>query len=349
MTESLMDQGDAKASKQNVVDAINFVNNVRVPIAAILEGGNVKSPSFQDKEKHISGLTEFFDLGWHANMPLLYTKGEHDINTRKVTPEKALTDKDWGEIWFDRAEEQYHIVRKMKSNGWKSGYYYYDLDEWKVRIISADCYDVDISKTDESGKVLYWGGSSYYIGNEQFEWIAKTALNFDDKPEKDWGVIVFMNFYRVTDHDGTSVNPKFASIYPKFNEMLKAFNTQSEYKEVYEFPANHFYDLSVYADWTKYADRKDKPYVICVLSGHISADLYDKPGGINHIVTANQYCGGDFSDNRIVRLPATRTQNLFDILNIDLVQRKIRVFRYGAGANCYGEGGDRFLPDGISF
>ena len=349
MTDSYINKADPKVNKQNVVDAIKFVNDVRVPIAAVLSGGNVSNVPSSDKNKHISGLKDFFDLGWHAEMPFLFTKGDDDINTSNTTPEKALSDKDWSGIWFDKAEKEYHIVRNKKSNGEKSGYYYYDLDEWKVRIISVDCNDLDFSKTDESGKILYSSPASFYIGNEQFNWIVDYALYFDDKTEKDWGVIVFMNSYRPTDLYGTSVQPRFESIYPKFNKMLQAFNTQSVFREKYEFQENHFYDLDVYRNWTKYADLTDKPYVICVLSGHIYADANYNYDGINHIVTANQFCSDAYSDKRIVRVPYTRTQNLFDILNIDLVQRKIRVFRYGAGENCYGEGGDRFVPDGLSF
>ena len=349
MTDSYINKGNSKVNKQNVVDAINFVNSVRVPIVAVLEGGNVSGPSSQDKNKHISGLKDFFDLGWRSEMPFLFTKGDDDINAANTAPDKVLSDKDWSGIWFDKAEKEYSIVRNTKANGEKSGYYYYDLDEWKVRIISVDCFDLDFSKTNESGNVLYISASSFYIGNEQFNWIVNYALNFDDKSEKDWGVIVFMNNYRPTDRDGTSAQPRFESVYPKFNKMLQAFNTQSVFYEKYDFPENSFYDLVCYGDWKRYADVKDKPYVICVLSGHIYADANYNYDGINHIVTANQFCSDASSDKRIVRVPYTRTQNLFDILNIDLVQRKIRVFRYGAGENCYGEGGDRFLPDGLSF
>ena len=348
MTDSYMNSGDSKVNRQNVVDAVNFVNSVKVPIAAVLSGGNVSSSSSSDKNKFISGLKDYFEYGWRAKMPFLFTKGDDDINSSN-SPDKVLSDKDWSGIWFDKAEKEYNIVRNTKSNGEKSGYYYYDLDEWKVRIISVDCYDLDFTKTNESGKILYNCASSFYIGIEQFNWIVDIALNFDEKQEKDWGVIVFMNLYRPTDRDGTSANPKFPSVYPKFNKMLQAFNTQSVFLEKYEFPENHFYDFLCYGNWQRYADRTDKPYVICVLSGHIFADANYNYDGINHIVTANQFCSDAFSDKRIVRVPYTRTQNLFDILNIDLVQRKIRVFRYGAGENCYGEGGDRFVPDGLSF
>lgn len=349
MTDNHLDLGDIQTNKDNVVDAIDFCNNLKVPIAAIIEGGDVATKVRGNKKDHIQDLNQFFDLVWNAKMPLLYTKGNHDLNTIRVTPDMALSDKDWGDIWFNRAEEQYHIMRKIKSNGQKSGYYYYDLNDWKVRLICVDCFDVDINKTDENGEILYWGGTSYYIANEQYNWIVQEALNFDDKEEKDWGVVVFTHAYRLADKYGTIQTPMFDAIYPKFNEMLKAFNSQSTYNEVYSFPENHFYDLSVSGDWTRYANQEKKPYLICVLSGHIHTDTYNNIEGTHFITTANQFCGNYWSDIRINRVAGTRSQNLFDILNIDLTQRKIRVIRYGAGANCFGDGGDRFLPEGISF
>ena len=71
--------------------------------------------------------------------------------------------------------------------------------------------------------------------------------------------------------------------------------------------------------------------------------------GINFIWIVNGSCTDVASDARIVRIPGTAVQNCFDILNIDTRKRKIRMFRYGAGVNCYGVGGDRFLPDGLDY
>ena len=349
MTDSHLDLGDKQASEMNVIDAIDFCNNVKVPIAAIIQGGDLTTKFYNNKDRHINELTKYFDMGWQANMPLLYTKGNHDLNTKKVSPDKALSDKDWGNVWFNRAEAEYGIVRNSKSNGEKSGYYYYDLNDWKIRFICLDCFDVDVSKTDENGDILYWGGTSFYVANEQFNWVINTALNFDDKSEKDWGVIVFTHFYRPYDINGSKVSPVFESVYPRFNRMLQAFNSQSSFAEEYVFSENHFYDLSVKGDWTRYSNQSEKPYLICVLSGHIHTDAYHHFDGINQIITANQFCGDTASDIRINRVAGTRSQNLFDIINLDLLQRKIRIIRYGAGANCYGVGGDRFLPDGISF
>lgn len=56
-----------------------------------------------------------------------------------------------------------------------------------MRIICVDCFDLDITQTNGLGNIIYECGTSFYISNEQFNWIVNTALNFDDKEEKDGG------------------------------------------------------------------------------------------------------------------------------------------------------------------
>lgn len=78
-------------------------------------------------------------------------------------------------------------------------------------------------------------------------------------------------------------------------------------------------------------------------------DIYEVHKGINMIYTLNNSASIISGDPRVVRIPGTATQNCFDIVNVDTLHRKIRIFRYGAGVTCFGEGGDRFLPDGLSY
>jgi hypothetical protein len=220
-----------------------------------------------------------------------------------------------------------------------------------VRIICADCYDLDFSVVNSKGGVLYTPGNASYIANEQFNWIANTALNFDDKDEKDWGVLVFMHFYRASDVWGTSFEPKFKSVYPAFNNMLAALNNQTDFSEQYTFTDNSFFDLDVSANFSRYANLEKKPYVIGVICGHLHLDINYAVDGIQNIFTANQFCeiAESLTDQRVNRIAGTTTQNLFDLFAIDLHNKKIRAIRYGAGVNCYGNGGDRFIPDGLSF
>lgn len=349
MTDTHIDLGNKEASYNNVKDTISFLNNLHAPIAAIIEGGDVVTPYSSRRETHKEIMAPFFSRIKDAKMPVLYTKGNHDINAIETVPSQVLTDDDWGEVYFNWAEENYGIVRHTKSNGKKSGYYYYDLEDWKVRIICADCNDLPFDTVDSRGRVLYQPGASTYIAQEQFDWIVNTALNFDDKDDKGWGVILFTHFYRATDVNGTSYAPIYASVYPAFNRMLAAFNSQSTFDEEYTFAENHFFDLDVHGDWTRYSQLDNKPFVICVLSGHVHTDQNYVKDGINNIWTANQFCGDYPADRRIIRIAGSNTQNLFDIISIDLLHRKIRAIRYGAGVTCFGEGGDRFIDNGLSF
>lgn len=349
MTDNHIDLGDKQASYNNVKDAIDFYNHLHIPVAAILEGGDAITKIVNTKALQIAHLERFFDMTWKAKMPFLFTKGNHDINTINVPPSLVLDDDDWGQIWFNRAETQYGIVRQTRASGKKSGYYYYDLDAWKVRIICVDCFDLDYTKVNGSGNVLYSGGAANWIAQEQYDWIANTALNFDDKTDKDWGVIVFMHYYRTYDEYGTDIEPKFTNPYRLFNDMLVAFNSQSDYEEVYSFPDNTFFNLNVSANFSRYASLEKKPYFISLITGHRHFDGNEVLDGVNNILTANQLCGENSADIRLKRVAHTKTQNLFDTFVIDLKARTIRAFRFGAGVTCYGNGGDRFLPNGLSF
>ena len=89
--------------------------------------------------------------------------------------------------------------------------------------------------------------------------------------------------------------------------------------------------------------------MICWLIGHNHEDKNRVIDGINLIWTLNNSASTCCSDARLARIIGTSTQNSFDIVNIDTRERKIRIFRYGAGVNCYGVGGDRFVPDGLDY
>lgn len=131
--------------------------------------------------------------------------------------------------------------------------------------------------------------------------------------------------------------------------ICAAFNAQAVYKKKFVCEENSFFDWDVSADFTRYSQYDGKPHIICCLIGHDHVDRHKVIDGINLIWTANGSATTDYSDARVARVLGTATQNCFDILNIDTQKRKIRMFRYGAGTNCYGVGGDRFLPDGLDY
>ena len=174
------------------------------------------------------------------------------------------------------------------------------------------------------------------------DWIVNEALQFDDKEEKDWGVIFTMHHI--------TKRPKFhENAVEWLLDVCAAFNESSAFILNHKHPENSFFDLKINADFTRYASLEKKPHIICWLLGHMHEDIFEVHKGINVLYVLNNSATIVCSDPRDARVPGTVTQNCFDIVSIDTLHRKIRTFRYGAGATCFGEGGDRFLPDGLSY
>ncbi len=342
-SDSHIDFFEKEECVDNVKRTVDFINNAPLPFDAVVHTGDVITPFGKNpKENSLDSAREFFDIVKNSRVPFLFSKGNHDLNDWFNIPENVFSDGNWGELFLDFAEEKYGIHRQTKKSGDKSTWHYYDIENKKIRVVSVDSQDTDKETLDEKGEVRFHGGASWYVSDEQMNWIADTALNFDDKKEKDWGVIFAMHQYveSAADHESALV---------KLLEMCKAFNEGDSYHAVYKNEKYPFFDLDVHADFTRYKVEEKKPHMICWLLGHNHEDKNEVRYGINMIWTLNNSASTVCSDARVARIKGTSTQNAFDVLNIDTRQRKIRVFRYGAGKNCYGVGGDRFLPDGLNY
>lgn len=342
-SDSHIDLCEPEASLDNVRRTLEFANDSPIRFDALVHAGDVMTPFGKfDKADSYRRLTPFFDIAKTSRSPFIFTKGNHDTNDWTNIPENVLGDRDWSELFLDFAEKEYGIVRQVKASGEKSTWHYCDIDAHKIRIISVDVQDTDKTSVNDDGYVKYYGGVSWYITNEQFDWIAHTALNFDDKEDKDWGVIFTM-------HQHTKGNELHESATEMLLCLCEAFNTQGKYALNYTAPNNTFLDLHVSADYSRYAAYEKKPHVICWLLGHNHEDKHEVRHGINMIWTLNNSSSDCCGDSRVARVPGTTSQNSFDIVNIDTRTRRIRIIKYGAGVNCYGIGGDRFLPDGLSY
>ena len=346
-TDSHIDFNEPIANRRNVENTIEYANNAPFPISAIVHGGDVITPRGElTKQSQKNIFSIFTDMLKKSKYPVIFTKGNHDINDWENTPSNTFNDADWGEMWYNYAETRWGIVRQTKSSGQKSTWNYYDIEDHRIRIICLDGQDTDKETVDASGHVLYHGTNSWYLSNEQINWLINTALNFDSKSNKDWGVIVVTHQKPVY---YTKLVPAYESSAMKFARVCKAFNEQGTYSNTYEFPTDHFYDLSFSADFTRYSQYEKPPHMICWLVGHEHIDEYATVYDNHQIVTAQNACITVVSDQRLIRLKESSTQNLFDLVSIDTKTRKIRIVRHGAGITCFGGGGDRFMPDGLSF
>lgn len=344
-SDSHIDRWNEKESLENVQDTISFANEAPFELSAVVHAGDAIT-KIGEKLEIKEDIRVFMDAIKQSRYPVAFSKGNHDSNDWKNAASEVFKDEDWSEIIYDYVEINWGMVRQIKSNGQKSSYGYIDLSDFKIRIVIADSQDIDREAANDDGMAKYHCGNSYYISNEQLNWLANTALSFDDKEEKDWGVIV------VTHQDGsysTSLSPSYESSIQKFFEVCKAFNNQGIYQNKYTYYDNSFFDIDVYANYERYREIKDKPHIICWLLGHCHQDKYQVVDGINMIWILNGSATNKDSDARVVRELGTFSQNAFDLISIDTKTRRIRCVRYGAGVNSHGTGGDRFLPDGLSY
>lgn len=342
-SDSHIDFTNAEESLDNVKRTVEFCNNSPIKFDAMIHAGDIITPFYeQTKEQPLKNAKAFFDAVKESKSPVLYAKGNHDLNDWWNKPQNVLDDNDFSALFFDYAEENYGIVRQKKANGCKSTWNYYDLEEKKIRIICVDTNDIDKTVQNEDSTVKYFAASHFYIGNEQMNWIAKVALDFDDKEEKDWGVIVVF-------HNYPKNREEYENAVDKLLDLCVAFNSSSKYENHFECDENPCFKLDISADFTRYANEDKRPHIICWLLGHIHEDRHVVKKGINIIYTLNGSATNECGDARVARVLGTATQNSFDILNIDTRERKIRLFKYGAGKNCYGIGGDRFVPEGLDY
>ncbi len=343
VSDSHIDHRNTEESLKNVEDMVSFINHSPLCFDGVIHGGDIITPFWKvDKEIAINRAKSFFQIAHFSKVPFLFAKGNHDLNDWGNLPENILTDEDWSQLFLDQQEKRFGIVRQKKQSGQKSTWHYYDVEAHKIRVIVLDMQDTDKKSLTEEGTVKFHGGESAYLSNEQMNWIAHTALDFDDKAEKNWGVIFCF-------HQCSERKEYHEPIIDKLLSLMKAFQNQTQYHCEYIHPQYSFFDLKISADFTRYKEWEQKPHIICCLVGHDHEDKQEVREGIHFLYCLNQSATTVSSDARVARVPGTVTQNSFDILNIDTRHKKIRMFRFGAGVNCYGVGGNRFLPEGLTY
>ena len=345
---------DQEASLANVVDVVKYANITKMPIDAIVNCGDFITPFGQSKQTAITRATKYFDAIKEADLPILQAIGNHDANDWTNPPQNALVDSDWSALYYSYMSEKANSVHDTDISAYKTPYYYKDFEDKKVRVICLNAEDIphDVGLVDSRGYCLYYGGNAWYIRQQQFDWFVNSALNFSGKEHKDWGVVVFMHQdyrYGVSQLGGSQIISSNDGALRKVFLTLKALNTQSNYTDAFVCQQDNRFDLNIDANFTEFIGASEKPYVIGVFVGHEHVDKNEVYEGINLIYTANGSATMVSSDARLARVVGSTTQNLFDIFSIDTIHRKIYATRYGAGLNCYGVGGDRFKPDGLSF
>lgn len=308
----LLAKMDVEKAIKNSVYVLNEINR-DYKIHAYINNGDLIT-SGGKKETVLNKFKDICSYYKNADMQVLMVKGNHDDSGygNEERPAHVLYDTERHQnsvgVFYNQS-----IVYDT-SNAEKS-YYYYDIEDYKIRVICINTCDFNLDYINGSW-VSSFGTSG--ISNSQLNFIAN-ALMFN---ESEWSIIVVGHHcLRKTSSMGTTNSGiNVANNGDVLWNILKAFKNKTAYSSYASDKG--FYNYNVSVDYTN--NQSDD--VICCLSGHTHSDKIDIVDNIRLIsVDSGSTERGDG------RIPSSETETSIDIMTIDKTARKIYTTRYGYG------------------
>ena len=246
---------------------------------------------------------------------LLYSIGNHDSNGwDKSDPQPFDT--------FINDKELYAMYGQKMNDyvtwGDKIGmYYYYDVPNSNVRIITLNSCDVPYIKLDD-GNIKYSPNTIYNYSQKQIDFLISTLSNSFDKH-----IIIDMHVPLLSDAEGIVANYTM----PHNNEcvlgILQAFKNGTTYTYT---NAETDFEVNVNCKFD------NSGTIIGVFSGHVHYDCLVTKDGINHIAINCDYMN-KWTDSQPDRIFGTTSEFCFDVLTIDTKLKKCNLTRVGVGEN----------------
>ena len=273
----------------------------------------------------LRSLSEAFQIFFSSEVPSLFALGNHDINGIYAS-QNGLNANDFIDI-----EKRYAIYMQpiqkygiVKPTG-KVDYYYKDFKNKKVRVIMLNNFDNPL--VTNNGKATVDISSRSGFGNKQVKFLVE-ALN--STPD-DYHVIVCMHqslsktIYS-TEKDEQMNGSVVKSILESFQNSLSG-SASTTYLDS-RFPANH-YQVNISYDFSKSTKKR----IVCVLNGHHHNDRNTTINGVNYVQTLCSLpeSGEPVSDIKPLRTLWSKTEDAFDIVNVNFLTRKAYFTRFGAG------------------
>lgn len=250
-------------------------------------------------------LVNYIDMVCKSmKMPLLIAEGNHDDNSWYASASGSSGTEKTGlaETLINSQFTAYSMAGRLgqvvlDSDNPLGGYYYYDLQKAKIRVIVLNCEDIPyIEQADKSLK--YYGQWTMGYQQMQLKWLAEKALHFT---ESGWGVMFFQ--HNDSNMDG---NTQFVRNLDCLNQIVEAFRNKASGTAVStqtDFEATVPYDFV--------ANRSNE--VIAWFSGHIHRDSDELIDGIPHMTIINSF---------------NPTGGGYDIVTVDRENRKIFCKRF---------------------
>lgn len=195
-------------------------------------------------------------------------------------------------------------------------YYYYDVPNSNLRIITLNSCDIPYIKLDD-GNIKYSPNTIYNYSQKQVDFLVKTLKESNGKQ-----IIINCHIPLLSVEDGMIANSK-----PHNNEcvlgILNAFKNATSYS--YSNNTEDF-KINLNCEFTSVGT------IVGVFSGHIHYDCLIKKDGINHISINCDYMN-KWIDSQPDRIFNTTSQFCFDVITIDTQVKKCNITRVGVGDN----------------
>lgn len=274
----------------------------------ILHGGDI----LEGETTYDSVLT-FFETYqkefYESKVPVYICRGNHDSDSGSTISQ---------EEWFNYLSRPFKKNDRVSNiNETSKGYYYVDFEDYKFRLVVTNSTMLGLGEATDTHK--RWG-----FNKEQLEWLLNEALDFSDKhTPSEWTTLV-------VGHHNTNQRYSFTTKAVNgevLEQILKSFKEGSNFSDS---------TLNINHDFTQQGQMK----LIGYLFGHCHYDVLDLQSDLGyHMIattcslpqyiepTPNEFC------KSWERAKGTNQEYAWDIINIDLVNRLVKMYRVGAGVD----------------
>jgi hypothetical protein len=299
------------------IQTLNYIYNKLKPEFTACCGDNLDNAP--TKEQHVKTAAKLMET---LTMDHFFTvKGNHDDNSiiseGTDNIKTTMLPKDQYNIMLKKLEG---IVSFDTDNNYGL-YYYYDMDNYKIRAIFLNSIDVPyLPNSDLPTAWKYSGQSIYAYSDSQLNWLAHKALNL---PDKEWKVIFF-----------THINPFEEGMIgsdhlPHNNDVLlgiiDAYQSGSSYESL---PTSGDFSQAVSVNYTNQGEGK----ILAFFYGHTHSEQVLIRKGVRYISTWND-CPKKSASNLAApdRTVGTTSEICLNAVTIDMLQNRIFLTKFGAG------------------
>lgn len=297
-------------SFNNVKQLIEFSNQSQLNtyLDCVIHGGDVSTPNYLYTPVQADGTyKKYYKEVEKSKKPFIQVVGNHDKHQElNVVFSQAFTDNDVVNYFKTYTN---HVASTL--------YEFTDFADKKIRVIKIDAFNYPLE--DNAGLVKYpLTEYDCFMTELQVNWFVTSALN----APQDYNIILATHLYL----DNFIVD--------RLSTILNALKNKTAGSVNFDYSLNGYVnmpvtDFTINFDFTTYNTN----YVIGIFTGHTHRDNYRLSNGLHIIGIANQSRMFNFGTRLACRIDNTKTQNCFNMISVDVINKSLYIQRYGFGAD----------------